>query len=963
MAKQKIVKRTPGINHSVTLPLWERKHFLSAVTFLFSFILFANSILNNYNLDDELVTKNHRLTSKGISAIPEIFTSSYYQDQMGYSYEYRPLVLTSLAIEHQFFGDNAHVGHFFNVLLYALCCLLLLKVLRRLLQEYSPLIPFAITLLFAAHTAHTEIVCSIKNRDEILALLFSLLSLWAALNAVISHRKWQFVLIPVFFTLALMSKTSILSFVLIIPLALLFFTEIRIAALALVTLLLLLPTYFLFSLGDGFDKFKLIIALAATVVLFATIKNRKIIFQAIKKLFDFFLTSMRSLEPNKDLIGPASESFGDIFKGIIPDKKIFAPLPIITTLMLTVVYGVLIANAFSIAAFLPLVILFVLAWFGKGKLSWWANVFFSLCIASNSFFRFTDKEVYFAYTGLLSKYFALLIIFGRRDLFIPYFTSFFTIAFFEGYYHPDFVTLKDLKGLNMMEGVRTLFTLPLVVLLIKKRFRIAIMIGMTALLFFDAFQLIQGHALKNEFFYEYTLLAFLICIIAIHFQKGIKETGILFILPALILFQIGKNTSDRSLAAESRKLANNSLTTVINVANQNNPQISKPGNRPLQYMEQCVSMNDPLSLRIGTSLTILLHYLEKTIAPYPLSFYYGYRFIRPTMVSEPMPVVSFILYLLIFLSALMLTVRNKLISLGLFIYLFSIASFSNFFYFVPGMIADRFLLIPSLGWCMVFVGILRIFSGASGQTLKINWRAINPTVKYVFVSVLLFYSALTVVRNSQWKDDLTLFRHDIKYVSESSQANNLLALHLMQHAEEETDPILKTSLEREALTHFQNALKIYPQFFNVAYDIGRVYLTLNLPDSALNAFRHSIAIDTMYPEVYRNIGDIYIFKKMYPESAPYLEHVIRTYPSEYSSYGKLSYNYFLMKEYEKSVEVNKRAMLAIPNIPDPYINIYRTYSGSNQPDSAQAYLLKANKLFPNNREIIGLLNQSGYKHQ
>ena len=170
-------------------------------------------------------------------------------------------------------------------------------------------------------------------------------------------------------------------------------------------------------------------------------------------------------------------------------------------------------------------------------------------------------------------------------------------------------------------------------------------------------------------------------------------------------------------------------------------------------------------------------------------------------------------------------------------------------------------------------------------------------------------------------------------------------------------------MEQEALTHFKKALEIYPRFFNAAYDIGRVYLALNLPDSALSAFRHSITIDTMYPEVYRNIGDIYTFKKMYPESAPYLEHVIRSYPSDYSSYSKLSYNYFLMKEYEKSIDVNKRALLAIPNIPDPYINIYRTYSGSNQPDSARVYLLKADKLFPNNQEIRGLLQQSGYKPQ
>jgi hypothetical protein len=98
----------------------------------------VNSIPNDYNLDDELVTQNHRLTAGGISAIPDIFTEPYYKDKMGYSYEYRPMVLVSFAIEHEFFGDNPHVSHFFNVLLYALLCLTLYRVLNRMLgADYS----------------------------------------------------------------------------------------------------------------------------------------------------------------------------------------------------------------------------------------------------------------------------------------------------------------------------------------------------------------------------------------------------------------------------------------------------------------------------------------------------------------------------------------------------------------------------------------------------------------------------------------------------------------------------------------------------------------------------------------------------------------------------------------------------------------------------------------------------------
>src|ERR1039458_9564470 len=82
-----------------------KRNWHPAIIFCFSFLLYFNTVFNDYNLDDELVTRNHPLTSQGISAIPKIFTSNYYSDAMGYAYGYRPLVHVSFAIEHQLFGD------------------------------------------------------------------------------------------------------------------------------------------------------------------------------------------------------------------------------------------------------------------------------------------------------------------------------------------------------------------------------------------------------------------------------------------------------------------------------------------------------------------------------------------------------------------------------------------------------------------------------------------------------------------------------------------------------------------------------------------------------------------------------------------------------------------------------------------------------------------------------------------
>jgi len=940
MSKQKSVKKVPAIISSATLPIWERKHFLSAVIFLFSFLLFANSIQNDYNLDDELVTKNHRLTSKGFEAIPEIFTSPYYADNMGYSYEYRPIVLLTFAIEHQIFGDSAHVSHFFNVLLYALACLLLLKTLQDLLRKYSQAIPFAITLLFAAHTAHTEVVSSIKNRDEILAMIFGLLCLRASLRLISTGRKWILLLLPLFFTVALMSKTTIFSFALIIPIALLFFTEAGWGILISILLLLLLPSCFLLNTVGGYEKFLLVLGFVSTISLLFLMKNIKLapvkIGNMLRALLDNFETKTSLSE--SDL--PSSEGFMAIFKGVVPGKNIFFSVMAIPTLLIGCIYAFLIFRFFSPVAIVPLIALLIMAWFGKDGLSWWSNAVLSFCIALNCVFLWHIDLFLAEYIQLSSLFFSICLVFGRRNLFPPNLICFLIVSLFNK---------------HLGSSLDNVAILGLVSLLNIKKLRPILVIACLLTIGFSYF--VEG-LVPN-----WTDGSILLLILLFQFAyRWIRELPWVFAISALLIFHISMSGRSQDFIAQSRHSTVQTISTIHTITNQANPQIfSQSQNRPLQYIEVCVSPFDSLTLRIGTSMEILSIYLQKVVLPYPLSYYYGYRFIKPQKISDTIPIISLILHLIILLTAIITFFKDRLISFSLFSYLILILTFSNYYYYVPGMMADRFLLLPSLSWCVFFVAIIRIFSGVYYYTPKIDWSEIKPIARYSFISVLLFYSALTFSRNANWRDDLTLFRHDINYVSESSQANNLLALHLMQHTVIEPDPTAKVNMENEALLHFKKALQIYPRFFNASYDIGRVYLSLNQPDSALEAFKYALTIDTVYPDLYKSICDIYTFKKMYAETVPYLEHMISDNPLEYSAYGTLSYNFFLMKEYQKSIAVNKRAILAIPKIPDPYVNIYRVYSANNQMDSAKLYLTSAENLFPNNQEIHSLLQQLNNK--
>lgn len=186
-------------------------------------LLFGNSISNRYSLDDELVTLNHVQVAKGIKAIPEIFSSRYVTEENKSNYGYRPIVKVTFAVEHELFGQNPHVGHFINILLYALCVTVLFRFLKRLFGEQSLALCFWVSLLFLFHPIHNEVVVSLKNRDSLLSFLFGMMAMNASIDAALL-KKWIYYLKGILFiVLAMLSKTDVITFFFLIPFTLYFF--------------------------------------------------------------------------------------------------------------------------------------------------------------------------------------------------------------------------------------------------------------------------------------------------------------------------------------------------------------------------------------------------------------------------------------------------------------------------------------------------------------------------------------------------------------------------------------------------------------------------------------------------------------------------------------------------------------------------------------------------------------------
>ena len=171
-----------------------------ATLFATSILVYANTLVNNFALDDFLyIFQNPAVTSPSL----KLFFSATKDFNV-----FRPVTFISLAFNWAIGGQYAWGYHLVNLLLHAAVTFLLYLLLKNLLETlaYGATAAWVTALLFAIHPVHTEAVAGVVNRSELLAAVF-LISAWLL---HLRDRPFPSLLC---FVLAMMAKESAVVFV------------------------------------------------------------------------------------------------------------------------------------------------------------------------------------------------------------------------------------------------------------------------------------------------------------------------------------------------------------------------------------------------------------------------------------------------------------------------------------------------------------------------------------------------------------------------------------------------------------------------------------------------------------------------------------------------------------------------------------------------------------------------------
>jgi len=335
---------------------------------------------------------------------------------------------------------------------------------------------------------------------------------------------------------------------------------------------------------------------------------------------------------------------------------------------------------------------------------------------------------------------------------------------------------------------------------------------------------------------------------------------------------------------------------------------------------------------ILSALALIGQYLWKLIWPVKLCAFYVFD--KSAGILDP-PIIAGVL------SGILLTAgfgwlwkRSRLVSFGLIWLVVTLGPVLNPKWLGENVFAERYLYLPSVGFCWVSAwGLIRLWRLLpSRQTI---WRQ-------AFIAALGILAILCgwriVIRNSDWRDEVTLYTRTLEVSPNASTMRvNLANVYqregLLQQAETEyreglaRDPgcaeclnhlgrlFVGQSRYAEATDFFLRAIQLNPRALNAHLDLGMAYQLTAMMDRAEQQFRIAATLAPRNSRVHVMLGSFYYQQGDHPRAETELKQALSINP--YNGQARIA----LGKLYESDhrvTEAIQEFQTALQNEPGDY---------------------------------------------
>lgn len=363
---------------------------------------------------------------------------------------------------------------------------------------------------------------------------------------------------------------------------------------------------------------------------------------------------------------------------------------------------------------------------------------------------------------------------------------------------------------------------------------------------------------------------------------------------------------------------------------------------------------------LGTAFYILGLYIKLLFFPHSLSYDYSFNQIPVVSLGNIFSVVSVLFYAAIGIFAgkiLFKSFREKrhrfsfsatcpdksgshVLSFGIFFFLITIFLFSNLVLTIGTSMGDRLMYFPSLGFCICIAVLYVTFF------MKENWKLETGNWKlYPLMAVLILFSYKTWSRNPDWKDNYTLYSHDVNLAPNSVKAHYYLGLELVKVvAAAEPDSARKRKIYEEGIAELERAVKILPTFANAYTQMGVAYYRMKNYEKAIENYNKAATLKPGDAITLNNIGTVYFEWGKYREAEEKFLQALGVDPRYVDGYMNLGSVYGTLQQYDKAIDAFLNAIKYSPDNSRAYHFLAITYQNKGDKANAEKYFQMAQQL-------------------
>lgn len=324
-----------------------------------------------------------------------------------------------------------------------------------------------------------------------------------------------------------------------------------------------------------------------------------------------------------------------------------------------------------------------------------------------------------------------------------------------------------------------------------------------------------------------------------------------------------------------------------------------------------IGAND-FATKTATAVKILGKYLGLLFLPYPLSIDYAYNEIPIVNWSDWKSLLSLAVYLAMIVIAALRFRKKELWVFGIIFYLITISLYSNIFITIGSGFGERFLYVPSLGFCITLVALLarliKTETADQGENM-ISMLSRNKILASTVAAIAIAGLVMTVQRSAVWNNHFLIYETDVKHAPNSARlhywyANEFMKVRAMKaKTEQEKFRLLDVSLKE-----YDRALEIYPDYADAYGQRGLAYYRKKDYVKAVADYKRAIDLEVGQWKVYNNLGVIYGERSDLDQAMKYFKLALKVddrYADPYKNIGSI---YFYRKEYDLAIQEYFKAL-------------------------------------------------------